>query len=168
MTEKKKCFVTSLSKPPSESPNDNDKFCSNLNLLLLNNLNTAFSIKIVHSNAKTSKQWSSDKETSKSREIHSIKTSIGSTQLIDRPNYQYLLLQGFDFCIKFERNLLCGVQFIHSISSNLILMFWDLHFKISLPHLTNCRCETIKKTVLDVIGAVFPMLTETSFFKELL
>ena len=62
---KKKCFFTCLCRSPSQSFDEFDTFCSNLNLLLsnINDLNPASSIVVSDFNARTSEWGLSDKET---------------------------------------------------------------------------------------------------------
>ena len=84
-----KCFFTCLYRSPSQSHEELDTFCSNLDLLLsnINNNYPNCSILIGDFNAKSSKWCSSDKDNKAGCELDNITTSAGYSQMIDKPTH---------------------------------------------------------------------------------
>ena len=83
----KTCFFTCFYRSPSQSHDEFENFCPELNLLLTNtNINQpARSIFIDYFNAKCSKWCSNDKNNIAGLEIDSITTMAANSQLINKP-----------------------------------------------------------------------------------
>ena len=69
---------------PSQSHEELESFCSNLDLLLPNNQLQTFSIFIVDFNAKYSKWCTADKDNTAGPELDSITTITGYNQMINK------------------------------------------------------------------------------------
>ena len=141
---KKKFFFTCLYRSPSQSSDEFDTFCSNLNLFLsnINDLNPASSIVNGDFNARTSKWWSSDKETFEGRAIHSLTTSAGYTQLIDQPIH---VINNSSSCI----NLVFATNPDIICSSGAKLSLFD--FMIPLPPTCKRQAWNYKKANAECI-----------------
>ena len=87
--ENETCFLTCFYRSPSQSHDELENFCSELNLLLTNTNNNqrACSILIGDFNAKCSKSWTSDKNDIAGLEIDNITTKVGYSQLIKKPTH---------------------------------------------------------------------------------
>ena len=83
------CFFTCFYRSPSQSHDEFENFCSELNLLLtnINNNQPACSVLLGDFNAKCSKWCSSDKNNIAGLEIDNITTTAGSSQLIKKPTH---------------------------------------------------------------------------------
>ena len=126
---KKKCLFMCPYRSPSQSSDEFDTFCSNLNLFLsnINDLNPTFSNVIDNFNAGTSKRWSSDKETFSGRAIQALMTSSGYTQLIDQSAHVIcnsgIELSLFDKC---HHNLIFGeLKFMIRLPPTYKRHVWD-------------------------------------------
>ena len=90
-------FFTCFYRSPSQSHDELENFCSELNLLLTNiNNKPACSIRIGDFNAKCSKWCSSDKNNIAGLEIVNITTTAGYSQLINKPIH---FINGTSSCI---------------------------------------------------------------------
>ena len=90
-------FFTCFYRSPSQSHDELENFCSELNLLLTNiNNKPACSIRIGDFNAKCSKWCSSDKNNIAGLEIVNITTTAGYSQLINKPTH---FINGTSSCI---------------------------------------------------------------------
>ena len=137
-------MILQISKPEF---NEFDTFCSNPNLFLsnINDLNPGSSTVIGDFNARTSKWWSSNKETFKSHVIHYIFTAAKYPQLIDQPTH---IINNSSSCIDLifasNPNVICNLciklSLLDKCHHNLI--FGELNFMISLP-------PTYKRQVWD-------------------
>ena len=85
----KKCFCTNLYKSPSQSHDELERFCTNLDLLLsnINNLHPTSSIVLDDFNAKCSKWCASDKNNTAGIELDNITTTSGYNQMIVKPTH---------------------------------------------------------------------------------
>ena len=83
------CFLKCLYRSPSQSHDELENFCSELNVLLtnINNNQPASSILVGDFNAKCSKWCSSDKNNIAGLEIDNITTTAGYSQLINKPTH---------------------------------------------------------------------------------
>ena len=96
--ENETCFFTCFYRSPSQSHDELENFCSELNLLLtnINNNQPTCSILIGDFNAKCSKWCSSDKNNIAGLEIDNITTTAGYSQLINKPTH---FINGTSSCI---------------------------------------------------------------------
>ena len=92
------CFFTCFYRSPSQSHDEFENFCSELNLLLtnINNNQPACSILIGGFNLKCSKCCSSDKNNIAGLEIDNITTTAGYSKLINKPTH---FVNGISFFI---------------------------------------------------------------------
>ena len=83
------CFFTYFYRSPSQSHDEFENFCSELNLLLtnINNNQPVCSVLLGDFNAKCSKWCSSDKNNIAGLEIDNITTTAGYSQLIKKPTH---------------------------------------------------------------------------------
>ena len=83
------CFFTCFYRSPSQSHDEFENFCSELNLLLtnINNNQPACSVLLGDFNAKCSKWCSSDKNNIAGLEIDNTTTTAGYSQLIKKPTH---------------------------------------------------------------------------------
>ena len=84
-----KCFFTCLYRSPSQSHEELESFCSNLDLLLsnINDQHPACSIIMGDFNAKYWKWCTTDKNNTAGLEIDSITTASGYSQTINKPTH---------------------------------------------------------------------------------
>ena len=85
-TVKKKCFFTCLYRSPSQTPEEFEDICTNLNLFLsnVNDLNPACSVITGDFNAGSLQSRALDKENNEGWEISFLASSAGYSQLIDQ------------------------------------------------------------------------------------
>ena len=85
----KKYFWTCLYRFPSQSHEELEGICSNLDVLLssINDQHPAFSIAIGDVNAKQSKWCTIDKTNTVGLELYSIATIAGYSQMIHKPTH---------------------------------------------------------------------------------
>ena len=122
----------------------------------INDLNPVFSIVIDDFNARTSKWWSSDKETFEGRAMHSLKTSAGYTQLIEQPTH---VINNSSSCIGlvFASNVICnsGVELSLFDKCHHNLVSGELNFMLPLPptykrqvwHYKKANAECIRRSI---------------------
>ena len=105
------CFFTCFYRSPSQSHDEFENFCSELNLLLtnINNNQPACSILIGGFNLKCSKCCSSDKNNIAGLEIDNITTTAGYNQLTNKATH---FINGTSFCI--DLILSSNVSFIRN------------------------------------------------------
>ena len=85
----KNCFFTCFYRSQSQSHEELESFCSNLDFLLFNrnDQHPACSIVIGDFNAKCSKECITDKENTAGLEVDSITTTAGYSQMINKPTH---------------------------------------------------------------------------------
>ena len=133
-----KSFFRCLYRSPSQSHEELDTFCSNLDLLLsnINNNHPNCSILIGDFNAKSSRWCSSDKDNKAGCELDNITTSAGYSQMINKPTH---FINESSSCIDliFSSNHSltknCGID--HSIYDKCHhnIIYGTLNFKVPLP-----------------------------------
>ena len=133
-----KCFFTCLYRSSSQSHEELDIFCSNLDLLIsnINNNHPNCFILIGDFNAKSSKWCSSDKDNKAGCELDNVTTSAGYSQMIDKPTH---FVNESSSCIDliFSSNPSltknCGTE--HSIydKRHHNIIYGTLNFKVPLP-----------------------------------
>ena len=86
---KKKCFFPCLYRSPSQTSDEFEDFCIDLNLFLsnINDLNPACSVINGDFNARSPQWWALDKENNEGREISFLTSSTGYSQLIGQPTH---------------------------------------------------------------------------------
>ena len=86
---KKKLFFSCLYRSPSQTKEEFEEFCPDLNLLLskVSDLNIPLSVITGDFNARSSKWWSLDKENAEGQEINSLTFACGYSQIINQPTY---------------------------------------------------------------------------------
>ena len=75
----KKFFFSCLYRSPSQTQDEFEEFCNDLNLLLsnVNDVNATLSVITGDFNAKLSRWWSLDKDNAEGREINSLTSACG-------------------------------------------------------------------------------------------
>ena len=76
-------------RSPSQTQDKFEEFCNDLNLLLsnANDVNATLSVITGDFNAKSSRWWSLDKDNAEGREINSLTSACGYSQLINKPTH---------------------------------------------------------------------------------
>ena len=87
--DKKKFFFSCMYRSPSQTQDEFEEFCNDLNLLLsnVNDVNANFSVITGDFNAKLSTWWSLNKDNAEGREINSVTSACGYSQLINKTTY---------------------------------------------------------------------------------
>ena len=167
---KEKCFFTCLYRSPSQSHEELDTFCSNLDPLLsnINNNHPNCSILIGDFNAKSSKWCSSDKDNKAGCELDNITTSACYSQMIDKSTH---FINESSSCIDliFSSNPSltknCGIE--HSIYNKCHhnIIYGTLNFKVPLPPPYHCGIWVYKKANIQNIQKAVSMFDWRSAFK---
>ena len=86
---KKKCFCTVLYRSPSQTFNELEDFCTDLNVFLsnFNDLNPACSVITGEFNARSPQWWGLDKENNQGPETSFLTSSAAYSQLTDQPTH---------------------------------------------------------------------------------
>ena len=86
---KKKCFFTCLCRSPSQTSEEFEDFCTDLNLFLsnINDLNPAYSVITGDFNVRLPQWWALDKKNNEGCEISFLTSSTGYSQLIGQPTH---------------------------------------------------------------------------------
>ena len=76
-------------RSPSQTQDEFEEFCNDLNLLLsnVNDVNVTLSVITGDFNVKLSSWWSLDKDNAEGREINSLTSACGYSQLINKPTH---------------------------------------------------------------------------------
>ena len=76
-------------RSPSQTQDEFEEFCNDLNLLLsnVNDVNATLSVITGDFNAESSRWWSLNKDNAKGREINSLTFACGYSQLINKPTH---------------------------------------------------------------------------------
>ena len=87
--DKKKAFYSSLYRLPSQTQDEFEEFCNDLNLLSsnVNAVNVTLSVIIGDFNAKLPRWWSLDKDNAEGRKINSSTSTCGFSHLINKPTH---------------------------------------------------------------------------------
>ena len=166
-----KCFFTCLYRSPSQSHEELDIFCSNLDLLLsnINNNHPNCSILIGDFNAKSSKWCCSSKDNKAGCELDNITTFAGYSQMIDKPTH-FINESSFSIDLIFSSNPSltknCGTE--HSIYDKYRhnIIYGTLNFKVPLPPPYYSEIWVYKKANIQNIQKAISMFDWRSAFKD--
>ena len=155
-----KCFFTCLYRSPSQSHEELESFCSNLESLVsnINDQHPAFSIVIGDFNAKCSKWCTTDKDNTAGLELDNITTTAGYNEMIDKPAHfinessSCINHPGF-FKYQFCKKLWKWLLIYEKCHQNII--YGTLNFDIPLPppyyrdvwDYKHANTESIQKTI---------------------
>ena len=133
-----KHFFTCLYKSPSQSHEELERFCSNLDLLFsnINDQHPACSIAIGDFNAKWLKWCTTDKNNTAGPEIDSITTAAGYSQMVNKPTH---FINESSACIdlifssntSFVKN--CGSELAIYGKCHHNIIYGNLNFNVPLP-----------------------------------
>ena len=153
-------FLTCLYWSPSQSHDELESFCSELNLLLtnINNNQPACSILISDFNAKCSKWCSSDKNNIAGLKIDNITTTAGYSQLINKPTH---FMNGTSSCldlifssnVSFIRNYEIKQSIYEKCHHNITYSTLDFNVPLPPPYYReiwdykNADTESIQKAI---------------------
>ena len=157
---KKKCFFICLYRSPSQTSEELEDFCTDLNLFLsnINDINPAYSVIIGDFNARSPQLRALDKENNEGRKISFLTSSAGYSQLIDQPthitketsscidpiftsNPSFISASGVELSLyeKFHHNLIYGkINFNAPLPPPYIREVWDYK---------NAKVENIQQSV---------------------
>ena len=160
---KKKCFFTCLYRSPSQTSEEFEDFCTDLNLFLsnINDLNPACSVITGDFNARSPQWWALDKENNEGREISFLTSSAGYSQLIDQPTH---ITKESSSCIDliFTSNpsfiSASGVELSLYEKCHHNLIYGKINFNVPLPPLyirevwdyKNAKVENIQQSVSGI------------------
>ena len=127
---KKKCFFTVLYRSPSQTFNELEDFCTDLNVFLsnVNDLNPACSVITGEFNARSPQWWGLDKENNQGPETSFLEESSSYTDLIFKCNPSFIIASGVELSLyeKCHYNLIYG-------KINLMLLFRNcIHMKFRI------------------------------------
>ena len=133
-----KCFITCLYRSPSQNNDEFENFCTDFNLLLtsINNENPSCSVVLGDFNAKCSKWWPGNKENLEGREIYSLTSTAGYSQLINQPTHTINTSSScidLIFCSNTKIITESGVEKSLFDKCHHNLIFGKMNFKIPLP-----------------------------------
>ena len=135
--DKKKFFFSCLYRSPSQTQDEFEEFCNDLNLISssVNDVNATLSVITDDFNVK-SRWWSLDKDNAEGREINSLTSAYGYSQLNNKPT---LMTKKSSSCIDLifstSPNLIraTGIELSIFETCYLNLIYGIIDFKIPLP-----------------------------------
>ena len=160
---KNKCFFTCLYRSPSQTSDEFEDFCTDLNLFLsnINDLNPTCSVITGDFNARSPEWWALDRENNEGHEISFLTSSAGYSQLIDQPTHT---TKESSSCIDltFTSNpsfiSASGVELSLYEKCNHNLIYGKINFNVPLPppyirevwDYKNAKVENIQQSVSGI------------------
>ena len=166
----KSLFFTCNYRSPSQTVDEFESYCQSLHLTLTNIDDTSpfSSVLIGDFNARCTNWWAADIDSKAGKELDTLTSTAGYTQLIDKPTHFFsggCSCIDLIFCNKPELISEYGID--HSLfqTCHHNLIFGKINAKIPVPQLIVERFGTIKMQMLKVYNNLFLVSTGRKLLK---